>query len=149
MCAFAPPPHPPKYSYPIALFHCFLQVLYGSVLHLLVHYILPSTPERNLATVWKEILHQYKTLEVKNTYSSMKLTMFGARGGCKLKGTAAELRDFGKALLPVWRHHANNKLELHRKVELVLKLGNHMEWILDEHPTDFALPGDLHVFPQP
>lgn len=41
----------------------------------------------------------------------------------------------------------NSNLELHRKLELCLRLGNHLEDILNQHPDDYVLPG-LSGFPE-
>ena len=123
-----------------------MQVLYGSVLHLLVHYILPGEPAANLRTVWTKVLQFYDSLQIKNRYYSMKLTMFSHRGGCKLKGTAAEIRSFGRVLHPIWKMYYNEDIGMHSKIKICLRLGNHMEKILDDHPDDFVLPGASRAF---
>ena len=113
------------------------QVLYGSVLHLLVHYLLSGEPQQNLTTVWVQFLEFYKAYKIQERYWSLKLTMFTANNGFKLKGRAAEIRSFGRVLHPVWKKYMNKALVLHRKIELCLRLNIHMEDILDQGNTLF------------
>ena len=107
------------------------------------HCNLPGTPEQNLAAVWSRILQQYEVQKTSNRFWSMKLTMFSDKGGCKLKGTAAEIRHFGEVLHPVWVSFMDSNKSIHRHLELCLRLGVQMETILDLYPgTDYAaLPG--------
>ena len=39
-------------------------VLFGSVMHLLCHHIMPDTPEKNLAKLWSTVQTLYRSLEV-------------------------------------------------------------------------------------
>ena len=75
----------------------------------------------------------------------MKLTMFGAKGGPKLKGPAGLIRSFGKPLHAVWLRHWDRTNMVHKHIELCLRAGNEMEAVLDAHPDDFALPGSQYV----
>ena len=122
-------------------------VLYGSVMHLLCHYVMPDTPEQNLAKIWttSKMLYRQMGVPKENRYGTMKLTMFKLGGTTKLRGKAGEIRSFGQVLSRLFDMYSNQHLELHQKMSLCLKLGVRMEKILDEHPEDFALPG-VHVF---
>jgi len=111
-----------------------------------VHYILPGTAENNLKTVWLKLSEVYAARQIPDRYSNLKLTMFSAKGGCKLKGRAAELRNFGHALHPVWKMYWNPEKNLHKKIELCLRLSCHMEKILDTYPQDFVLPGVFFLY---
>ena len=65
------------------------KVLYGSVLHYLVNFVLPDSPGANLAAIWIQVKRLYRELGVPDSkrYSTMKLTMFKASdGSCKLRG---------------------------------------------------------------
>ena len=117
--------------------------MYGSVLHLLVHVVMPGSPEANLKAVWIEIQTQYRLqrIEQRHRYSTLKLTMFGVRGGAKLKGPAGLIRYFGYVLHPLWKQKMNPALDMHKRIELALRKGNEMEKILDAHPDVYALPG--------
>ena len=53
----------------------------------------------------------------------------------------------GKPLHHVWKEHMNNNLELHRKLELCLRLGCYLEDILNLHPDDYVLPGVIMCRP--
>ena len=49
----------------------------------------------------------------------------------------------GKPLHHVWKEHMNHNLELHRKLELCLRLGSYLEDILNLYPEDYVLPGAI------
>ena len=49
----------------------------------------------------------------------------------------------GKPLHRVWQQKMNPAIEVHRQVELCLRLSVEMEDILDEHRDEYALPGIL------
>lgn len=116
-------------------------------MHLLCHYIMPDTPEKNLATIWTTAKQLYKTLGVPkmNRFSTMKLTMFKLKGTTKLRGKAGEIRSFGKVLSRIFDMYCNQHDEIHQKISLCIKLGVKMEDILDAHVEDFALPGVLFL----
>lgn len=116
------------------------KVLLGSVLYLLVNFILPGEPETNLSVVWAGIQLFYSQNHVGNPFGNLKLTMFTARSTPKLKGKAAEVRDLGHALHHVFKLHMNTALQLHRRIELCMRLGAHLDDILAEHPDCFVLP---------
>lgn len=119
------------------------KVLFGSVLWLLVNFVLLGEPEENLSVVWGQIQEYYHRHRVKNIYGCLKMTMFTARATPKLKGKAAEIRDLGHALHWVWKLHFNNRLALHRRIELCLRLGAHLDDILSDHPDQFVLPDEV------
>ena len=116
-------------------------MLYGGVLTLLVMYMLPDTPDANLRRIWIHICRLYDELDIKHRYGNLKATMFATRG--KLKGTAAEVRHFGHVLAELWKHYWNSEKDLHKQIELCLRLSSHMEQILDKHHDAFALPGTV------
>ena len=87
------------------------------------------------------IKNTYDSLGIKHRFGNLKMTMFSTKGGCKLKGTAAEVRAMGAVIHVIWKSHMNASLDLHNKIELCLRLSCHMEKILDDHPEEFVLPG--------
>ena len=113
---------------------------------LLVHTVMPGTPAENLKKVFALAKVLYVDLGVKkaNRYKGLKLSMFSTSTGAgkQLRGSAAEIRNFGGVLLHVWRHYYNDRLHLHRTLEACLRSSWEMEAILDEHPHEFALPSD-------
>ena len=118
-------------------------MLFGSVLYLLVHLMLHGTPEENLKEIWKLIERQYvaRKVPLDRRYSTLKLTMFRATGGCKLKGRAAEIKELGGVLQDVWKMFWNESLEVHQKIGRCLRLGCHLETILKDNRDWFAFPG--------
>ena len=119
------------------------KVKLGSVLWLLVHFVVeaPDVDER-LSIVWGMIQKLYKEDHVANRFGNLKMTMFTAGASSKLKGKAAEVRDLGPVLHKVWMAFYNPNLEVHRKIELVLRTGARLDAVLDEHPGAYALPRD-------
>ena len=69
--------------------------LLGSVLYVLIHYVLPRDVEENLQVVWDDIQEAYDDLGTENRYGHMGRTMFTTKSQPKLKGKAAEVRDMG------------------------------------------------------
>ena len=70
-----------------------------------------------------------------------RLSMFVKKKGLPcLRGRAAEVKHFGKALESTWRKHMNPNLEIHQKVALMLKMNNQVETLLDKHKGKFRVP---------
>ena len=58
------------------------EVLYGSIMHMLVHTIMPlDDPEQNLINLWANVKRLYKELNIAYKFSSLKMTMFTTKGG--------------------------------------------------------------------
>ena len=119
------------------------QFVYGSLFKVLVRYLLPSAnPLKNLATVWQDILYFYKRWNAPCRFGAIKkLTMFERKSGWpKLRGKAGEIRHLAGAMHYVWQKHYNQRLEVHRQVELYLRLNMSLEETLTEHKESYALP---------
>ena len=117
------------------------KVLLGSVLWMLVHWILPGEdPFAKLKTVWTNILRIYEEDNVPDRYGAIKMTMFTTKSTPKLKGKAHEVKSLGPVLLKVFRVFMNVELALHRKIELLLRWSAHMDAIIDDNAALFALP---------
>ena len=95
--------------------------LLGSVLYVLIHYILPGDVEENLQEVWDDIQEAYEHFGSENRYGHMRRTMFTTKSQPKLKGKAAEVRDMGPVMVRVWRKHMNANLLIHQKILVVLE----------------------------
>ena len=95
--------------------------LLGSVLYVLVHYILPGTVEENLEVVWRDIESVYQVYNTENRYGHMRQTMFHAKSQPKLKGKASEVRDLGPVMVSVFEKHMNHNLLIHRQILIVLQ----------------------------
>ena len=116
------------------------KVLCGSVMYLLVYFVLSGTPEENLMTVWLDVLYIYKRDGVSNKFAQMKTSMFNTKSSPKLKGKAAEGKDMVPVLHKVWLKYFNPALEVHRNIEIVLRTGAHMDKLVEQNRHLFALP---------
>jgi hypothetical protein len=120
--------------------------IYGSVLWLLVYQVTTAgQAEENLKEVWSIVNEFYKAHHVPTRFQIIKLSMFTnakspGKFAPKLKGKAAELRHLGEPLLQVWRMNMDKNNTRHVQVCLLLEHNIRMEHILDEHPTEAALP---------
>ena len=95
--------------------------LLGSVLYILIHFILPGNVDENLQQVWDDIQEGYEYLGSANRYGNMRRTMFHTKSQPKLKGKAAEVKDLGPVMVRVWRKHMNSNLLIHQKILVVLE----------------------------
>ena len=98
-----------------------------------------STAEENLKTVWLDILDWYQRLGVDNKFAQLKPTMFSTKSSPKLKGKAGEVKDLVQVLHKVWLKYLNPLLEIHRKIEIVLRTSAHMGKVLEEGYGEFVL----------
>ena len=101
--------------------------LLGSTLWLLVHHVLPGSPEENLQSVWDNIQEEYEAQDTECRYGQMRQSMFTTKSQPKLKGKAAEVKDMGPVLLEVFRRHHNPLLVIHQKFLVVLE-GSLLLW---------------------
>ena len=119
------------------------QYLFGSILELLVSFILPLSPDENLKAVWQALQQAYKSLrtpqQVQYRYLN-RLSMFMRSGYAKLRGKAAEIRHLGKALYVVWLKFHKKDLQIHRDIALVLKLNCAMETLIEDYRTEYSFP---------
>ena len=116
------------------------KVLLGSVLYVLIHFVLlVGDAEAKVRKIWTEITDIYAADNVPSRLGNLRLTMFSVRTP-KLKGKANEVKCLVPVLHKIWKRHMNNSLALHKKIELMLRLSHHMDLILDKYPTDFVLP---------
>lgn len=118
------------------------QYVYGSVLYVLCFMVLPGRPVENLATCWSFIKQYYKDHRTSNRYQSIsKLSMFLRKTGViKLRGKAGEIRGLGPALWELWAAYMNPGLEIHVKINLLLKLNCKLEALLALHAHELKLP---------
>ena len=62
-----------------------LKVLLGSVMHVLVHSLMPdSTAADNTVLLWKMINDEYELQKTPCKYGQLKLSMFNPKGGAFL-----------------------------------------------------------------
>ena len=117
-------------------------VQFGSILALLVLFVMPDTPEINLASCWRFIKEWYRVHQTQMRYRSLtRLTMFlRKKAGPKLRGKAGEIRHFGEPLLALCKKRANKDDILHKKITLLLKFNVAMEAHITQHKDDTAFP---------
>ena len=110
---------------------------------LLVHVLLPGTAEENLAKIWGDIVRLYDEFGIQNRYWVIRASMFKNKTQPKMKGKAAEVKDLLPVLVAVWKKYYNRDLDIHRKILVVLQGSFHMDDLLSQHPSDYALPSDV------
>jgi len=111
-------------------------------MHLLVFFVMLGTPAENLQVLWLRVKAIYQRDNTKHQFSTMKLSMFtGKNGGCKLRGKAGEVQGLGPAILEIWKEYWTPEVELHTKIELCLRLGCHLDDVLDADKSDVVLSG--------
>ncbi|CAE7252460.1 unnamed protein product [Symbiodinium sp. CCMP2592] len=117
---------------------------FGSVLSLLVNFVLPDSPLANLRCVWEHLLSSYKALKIVERFRGMrKLSLFQRKKlPPKLKGRAMQIQALGEPLLLCWQNFMNKDLEIHLKIENYLKVNLALEKILHATRTEMAMPPD-------
>ena len=115
----------------------------GGIWYYLCFYLLPKSPQENLAGLWLELQSLYKQLNTKHRYNYFnKLTMFVRKSGPpKLRGRAAEVKGMVEPMLHLWFRHHNPNILLHKQILTMLKLNVSLEHLLDEHKGEPAFPG--------
>ena len=118
------------------------QYMFGSVLFILCHFVMGGSPAENMASCWAFIQQFYKTNRTAYRYRYLnKLSLFVRKNSNfpKLRGKAAEIKDFGPALMALWRQHMR-PVKIHQMIHLMLKLNVQLESILTEHKNEIVLP---------
>ena len=118
------------------------KVLLGSVLWILVNMILPGDDaSAKLTVIWSDIMRIYKEDNVSCRYGAIKMTMFTHKTTPKLKGKAAEIKHLGPVFVKVFRAYMSEHLLLRRQNFLLLKMGCHLDSIIDNGAGVFQLDG--------
>lgn len=118
------------------------QLCYGSILSLLVHFVLPNSPASNTQQIWCDIREYYARHKTPCRYRTMKLSMFQRQAPQypKLRGKAAEIKWLAGPMLFVWEKYQNHNLESHKKIHAYLKLNLEIETMLSDYREDMAFP---------
>jgi hypothetical protein len=107
---------------------------YGSVLEYFC-FDVAGDPHDILAGIWSDIHTWYRDHGTQSKYSTMKTSMFHKKNGFpRLKGRAAEVKNFGKPLLYALRDKFDLSVDVHRWIKEGLQASIAMEDILEEHP---------------
>lgn len=120
------------------------KVLLGSVLHYLVHKLLPKDlgdAESRLNFLWQEIMEEYdrQGTPADKRYGSIKLSMFTTKSQPKLKGKAVEVKYLGPVLHALWIKYHNPDHEFEANVELILRGSCHVDALLDRNPHEYCV----------
>ena len=77
--------------------------------------------EANLSILWDFVALAYDYFESENRYSQIRTTMFHSKSQPKMRGKAAEIKDFCPVVLACCREFMNQKLVLHQKIIFVME----------------------------
>lgn len=117
------------------------KVLLGSVLWILVHWILPGTDaEAKLNVIWSDIVRIYNEDNVASRYGSIKMTMFTSTSTPKLKGTASEIKHLAPVLVKIFEAYMDASVEMHRKILVLLRLSAHLDHLIDRNKDHVVMP---------
>ena len=120
------------------------QLVYGSVLSLLVRHVLPgNNAQANLAQIWRDIQWHYSQYPVPVRFKYLnKLSMFERKHPAypKLRGKGAEVKYLCGPLLYCWQKYHSEHLQVHRQILLYLQLNNEIEETLIVYRLETALP---------
>ena len=116
------------------------QYCLGSVIYLLVHYLLPeASPQGNLKRFWSWLQAWYRNHQTRDRYGSFAtMTMFTNKNGIKLKGKGAQIRSLSHALMDCWYEFYNPQVYMHKMVMLYLKLNFKVENLVEENQGQMA-----------
>ena len=133
--------------------HChhlgWLQYLYGSILHLLVFFLMPGKHLVNLAEIGEFIKNYQKTNQTKHPYKMKldKMTMFQPKKGYpKLRGRAADIAGLHAAMLQLWTGKMDATDVQHRQIRLLLDLNHQIVDLLETYSPTYgymALPAGI------
>ena len=121
------------------------KVLGGSVLYLLVFFMLPNSVAQNLIIIWSDIQREYRLQTVKHRFGSLTVNMFAGKkaASAKLRGTAAEVKCIIPVLHSIWKKYSTGKYgEVETNVEITLRTSVEMEALLEATNGEFAMPDD-------
>ena len=132
--------------------HCmhlgWLQHFYGSVLSILVHFILPQEPLQNLETLGLWIKTHQRNHRAKHPYRMKldKLTMIQPKKGYpKLRGRASDIAGLAHCLLDLWMNFMDHTNQQHQQIKLFLKLNLELKNALETFGPSFghmAIPAE-------
>ena len=150
------PPHP-LFRLPRVVQYCLepdelhamylgtMQYFLGSVMYLLVHRMMPGSPEDNMVQLWQRINSFYKEHSVGCQYSNLKISSFCNPDAPhthypRLKGKGAETKDLVAAMSFIWDSFVNPNNELHKRVQTIFGDQVAMQTILHDHRYEICLP---------
>ena len=129
------------YDYMHCMFLGWVQLVYGSVMHVLCRLIMPHAPLDNLLELAK-LIKQFQVKErTKHPYRHKlsKLTMFEKKKGYpKLRGRAADIMGLDATILHLWKLYADPNDNFHKRIQLLLELNLKVSTLLQEYSPSFG-----------
>ena len=83
----------------------------------------------------------YTIIRIRTCSPPIDMSPTQAKGSCKLRGKAAEVKHFTKVVLQLWTKHSNPALHIHRLISACLRASVAMEAILTTHKGRYAFEG--------
>ena len=115
-------------------------VTFASILWLCMYVVGPDSPNENLQAFERHLKEFYKNNRVDSRYSHFNtFKFFQNQKGLKLKGKAAQIKEFGRPLLSFWEKLHNEELRIHKLILVYLKLNVKIENILDDNKKEIYL----------
>ena len=115
-------------------------VTFASILWLCMYVVGPDSPNENLQAFERHLKEFYKNNRVDSRYSHFNtFRFFQNQKGLKLKGKAAQIKEFGRPLLSFWEKLHNEELRVHKLILVYLKLNVKLENILDDNKKEIYL----------
>lgn len=132
----------PLFQLPGQSCHLVSLDMFGSVPQILCQFVLPGADADNVRTCWTFLKSYYKQRKIPPPYRYLnKITMFLRQGKFpKLRGKAAEVRHLSEPISALWKHYVNQGSEVHRQIDLMLRLNASIERTLTEHSRSYCLP---------
>ena len=96
-----------------------------------------------MLALWAKIKEKYRYFQPRSRFRVLKPTMFDTPGFSTLKGKAGEIKGIAAPLLSIWTDGMTEGIPLHNNVRDLLQASVDMDQILDDHPHDHRLPGDV------
>ena len=97
------------------------KVCYGSVIHILIHQLMPESPSENCAALMLELSKGYNTLKIdyENRFHAIQLNMISRVGAVKLKGKGGEVRHVVGPLHLAWMKYRGESCIMYRHMHNV------------------------------
>ena len=80
-----------------------------------------DSAEANMSILWDFVQMAYDHYESENRYSQLRMTLFHSKSQPKMRGKAAEIKDFGPVMLACCREFLNPRLPVHQKIIFVME----------------------------
>ena len=126
----------------------YMQFFLGSVLYVLTHRMMPSSPINNLQRIGIMVRRlQQQDSQCKQLFplhAWARLSIFlRKKGFSKLRGKAGMIKDIVRPMARVWNRYMSQDNLVHRRVALIFKLDKEIEQLLSQYSPEtgyYAVP---------